>query len=38
VRDLGVVKDEAARAGLIHVDSIAMPANNLSVIWRKPEA
>ncbi len=35
VRDLGAVADEAARAGLAHVETIPMPANNMTVIWRK---
>ncbi|MBB4266704.1 DUF938 domain-containing protein [Roseospira visakhapatnamensis] len=35
VRDLEAVVDEAARHGLILVETVAMPANNLSVILRK---
>lgn len=35
VRDLGVVKAEAAKAGLEHVETVRMPANNLTVVWRK---
>ena len=35
VRDLGVVNAETAKAGLDPVQTIQMPANNLTVIWRK---
>jgi SAM-dependent methyltransferase len=35
VRDLDVVKAEAAKAGLEHVETVQMPANNLTVVWRK---
>lgn len=35
VRDLGDVTAEAARHGLVLQDTVAMPANNLSVIFRK---
>lgn len=35
VRDLGAVVALAARHGLRHVDTVDMPANNLSVIFRR---
>ena len=35
IRDLGDVTDEAARQGLMHADTIAMPSNNFSVVFRK---
>ena len=35
VRDLGAVVALAATAGLAHVETVDMPANNLTVIWRK---
>lgn len=35
VRDLADVTAEAAANGLRHVETVAMPANNLSVIFRK---
>jgi len=36
VRDLGDVVAEAARHGLVLAETVDMPANNLSVILRKP--
>ena len=36
VRDLGEVRAEAEAAGLVFGEKIAMPANNFSVIFRKP--
>ncbi len=38
VRDLGEVVELAARHGLAHAETVAMPANNLSVIFRRLEA
>jgi len=38
IRDLETVIDEAARNGLVHAETVAMPANNLSVIFRKASA
>lgn len=35
VRDLEAVDALAREAGLDHQETIAMPANNLSVVWRK---
>ena len=35
VRDLEAVEALAQAAGLEHQDTIAMPANNFSVVWRK---
>lgn len=35
IRDLGVVTEAAAAAGLTLEQTIAMPANNLSVVFRK---
>lgn len=35
VRDLEAVGALASEAGLDHLETIAMPANNLSVVWRK---
>jgi SAM-dependent methyltransferase len=35
VRDLEAVAALAQAAGLDHVDTIPMPANNLSVVWRR---
>lgn len=35
VRDLEAIGKLAQAAGLDHLDSVAMPANNLSVVWRK---
>ena len=35
VRDLGEVIALAARHGLRHVETVAMPANNLSVVFRR---
>ncbi|MGE0650279.1 MAG: DUF938 domain-containing protein [Alphaproteobacteria bacterium] len=35
IRDLETVIEEAARHGLVHVETVAMPANNLSVVFRK---
>lgn len=35
VRDLEAIGKLAQSAGLDHLDSIAMPANNLSVVWRR---
>jgi hypothetical protein len=35
VRDLGDVRALAARHGLRHVETVAMPANNLSVIFQR---
>ena len=35
VRDLEVVVETAANAGLALVDTVAMPANNLSVVFRR---
>jgi SAM-dependent methyltransferase len=35
VRDLEAIGALAQAAGLDHLDSVAMPANNLSVIWRR---
>ncbi|RMF07576.1 MAG: DUF938 domain-containing protein [Alphaproteobacteria bacterium] len=35
VRDLGEVVDEGRRHGLIHCKTVAMPANNLSVLFTR---
>lgn len=35
VRDLEAVGELAQAAGLDHLDTIPMPANNLGVVWRK---
>ncbi|MCX7383700.1 MAG: DUF938 domain-containing protein [Alphaproteobacteria bacterium] len=35
VRDLEAVSDEAAQAGFLPPDTYAMPANNLTVVFRK---
>ena len=35
IRDLEAVSEEAARNGLAHAETVAMPANNLSVIFRR---
>lgn len=35
VRDLEVVGEAAQAAGLDHLDTVPMPANNLSVVWRR---
>lgn len=35
VRELEAVDELAAAAGLEHVDTIAMPANNFTVVWRR---
>ena len=35
VRDLERVLDEASRRGFDFVESVPMPANNLSVVWRR---
>jgi SAM-dependent methyltransferase len=35
VRDLEAVVAEAAAAGLRHVETVAMPANNLTVVFRR---
>ena len=35
IRDLGAVKEAASRHGLGLVESVAMPANNFSVVYRK---
>ncbi|MBO6949022.1 MAG: DUF938 domain-containing protein [Rhodospirillales bacterium] len=35
IRDLGDVVSEAASRGLEHVETVQMPANNLSVVYRK---
>ena len=37
VRDLGEVCDLAGRHGLDFVERVAMPANNLSVVFRRGE-
>lgn len=34
VRDLEAVVEAAQAAGLDHLDTVAMPANNLTVVWR----
>jgi SAM-dependent methyltransferase len=36
LRRLGDVQAEAARAGLVFERRIAMPANNLTLVWRRP--
>lgn len=36
LRRLGDVQAEAARAGLVFEQRVAMPANNLMVVWRRP--
>lgn len=35
VRDLEEVLSEAEKHGLVHVETIEMPANNLSVVLQK---
>jgi SAM-dependent methyltransferase len=35
IRDLGTVIDEAARHGMVHAETVPMPANNLSLVFRK---
>jgi hypothetical protein len=35
VRDLEAVVAEAAARGLVHATTVAMPANNLSVVFRR---
>ncbi|MBL8323698.1 MAG: DUF938 domain-containing protein [Rubrivivax sp.] len=38
LRKLGEVQAEAARAGLVFERRVAMPANNLMLVWRRPRA
>jgi hypothetical protein len=35
VRDLGEVIAQARRRGLVHQETVAMPANNRSVVFRR---
>jgi uncharacterized Fe-S radical SAM superfamily protein PflX len=37
IRDLEAVQKAAQEQGLVFVETIEMPANNLSVIFRKPK-
>jgi SAM-dependent methyltransferase len=35
IRDLETVVDEATRHGMVHTETVTMPANNLSLVFRK---